>query len=47
MQARIQASALGSWQTISFFKSFGRGQTEMIQGQVVFLFIYFHFSPLT
>ena len=43
MQARIQtsASALGSKQTISSFKSFEKGKTETIRGQVVFLFIYF------
>ena len=39
MQAKIQASALWSKQTISSFKAFGRGQTERIQGQIVFYFI--------
>ena len=43
MQAKIQASAsasaLWSKQTISSFKAFGRGQTETIQGQIVFYFI--------
>ena len=41
-QAQIQtsASALGSF---SFFKSFGRGQTETIRGQVVFLIFYLFF----
>ena len=43
MQTRIQTSApaLGSKQTISSFKSFEKGKTETIRGQVVFLFIYF------
>ena len=44
---QTSASALGSF---SFFKSFGRGQTETIRGQVVFLIflsIFLHFSLLT
>ena len=49
MLAPIQtsASALGSWQTISYTKPFGRGQTETIRGQKVFLFNSLHFSFLT
>ena len=38
---------LGSWQTISYTKPFGRGQTETIRGQKVFLFNSLHFSFLT
>ena len=44
MQAQIEtsASALGSYQTvISSFKAFGREQTETIQGQILFFFLYF------
>ena len=39
-QIQTSASALGSF---SFFKSFGRGQTETIRGQVVFLIFYLFF----
>ena len=44
---QTSASALGSKQTISSFKVFGRGETETIQGQIVFLFYFFTFSLLT
>lgn len=37
------ASALGCWQAISPFKAFGRGQTETIRGQIVFLFYFYIF----
>ena len=39
-QIQTSASALGSF---SFFKSFGRGQTETIRGQIVFLIFYLFF----
>ena len=37
------ASALGCWQAISPFKAFGRGQTETIRGQKVFLLYFYIF----
>ena len=43
IQTSASWSALGSQQTISLFKAFGRGQKETIWGQIVFNLIFFIF----